>query len=219
MADYPYKRVNHFEELLKELKSDDSIRLTKETNTIIENIKNDFENNEKLFNHNTLQKYLRRKHLIRFYNKVEQVLKLCGGPWVKKKYVNNAVLILFAHTDENSLFSSIPKELVEYVSKKCVEVRKYKIKTLELSADDEQSLIDDFKQVNDIYNKIIKEEGFERKSFFSYRYLLNKLLEKNNIHTENDVECLRNSTKLLCQDRYWQKVCKELGWKYKSSFE
>jgi hypothetical protein len=59
----------------------------------------------------------------------------------------------------------------------------------------------------------------DRFNFLSYAYVLNKLLRLLGMEKESKYfNLLKSKEKLRDQDAIWSKICKDMGWKYHSSF-
>ena len=80
-----------------------------------------------------------------------------------------------------------------------------------ISQQTEQQIIQMFKQIEQIYDKIFPNNI----KFLSYSYVVNKLFHMIHMpHIANCFPLLKNANKLIKHDRIFSEICKQLNWNY-----
>ena len=87
---------------------------------------------------------------------------------------------------------------------------------ISLSRETEETIINMFQSMQDSFHKHCPES---RSNFLNYAYVLNKLFKILEMHEHaRFFALLKSKDKLRDQDIIWNKVCKDMGWKFYSSF-
>lgn len=179
--------------------------------------------NKKIVTIHDLNKYLNLNYphgddgisLMRGRN-MNPFFKKVGGGWILDP--SNSILIVFAHSDQSSYFSKLPKELVQIVAEKCKE--RIPIHPIKRSDSNRQNLKTNFLKFEEFWN------SFERRSFlnfrfesFPFKYVCFRLLE-----LEKDVDIYLENFPIVFKkinhtnfDLMWVEACKYLGWEYKGN--
>lgn len=85
-----------------------------------------------------------------------------------------------------------------------------------LSRETEETIINMFQSMQDSFHKHCPET---RSNFLNYAYVLNKLFRILEMEEHSKFfALLKSKDKLRDQDIIWSKVCKDMGWKFYSSF-
>lgn len=85
-----------------------------------------------------------------------------------------------------------------------------------LSRETEETIISMFQSMQEPFQKYRPND---RSNFLSYSYVLNKLFKIIGLETHsNFFYLLKSKDKLRDQDNIWAKICKDMGWKFFSSF-
>jgi hypothetical protein len=85
-----------------------------------------------------------------------------------------------------------------------------------LSREIEEQIINMFQKIQDSFQKYRPND---RSNFLSYAYVLNKLFRIIKLEKHSKFFCLlKSKDKLREQDDIWEKICKDMGWKFYSSF-